>query len=221
MSLGKLCEAESPKSCSRSCCIISIFVNFKSMLTKKTFFMVLVLKMITITIRIVCFTTFNFFCLGTFSQENLCNPLFCPSAILFLFYRWRRFSFWKLQNNQVAKQRYGSGETMNCLLWLTWHNVMMWQWQDAWLICDIFQTFYIILMTRNIIATIMQNLNESNGSQAWDESLVFNNTVVFYTFYQHVRLLNDIQGNSLLPLSLLVTTCQVVILLLGRESFLK
>ena len=119
------------------------------MLTKNTFFMVLILKMITITIRIVCFTTFNFFCLGTFSQENLCNPLFCPSAILFLFYRWRRFSFWKLQNNQVTKNRLQGGE--NCLVWMTWHNVMMWQWQDAGLICDIFQTFYIILMPSSTV----------------------------------------------------------------------
>ena len=35
MSLGKLCEAESPKSRSRTCCFISIFVNFMLMLTKK------------------------------------------------------------------------------------------------------------------------------------------------------------------------------------------
>ena len=118
MSLGKLCEAESPKSCSRICSIISIFVIFKSMLTKKTFFMVLVLKMITITIRIVCFTTFNFFCLGTFSRENLCNPLFCPSAILFLFYRWRRFSFGNCKTTKSHNNDKG-GETMNCLVWMT------------------------------------------------------------------------------------------------------
>ena len=34
MSLGKLCEAESPKSCSRTSRIISIVLNFKTMLTK-------------------------------------------------------------------------------------------------------------------------------------------------------------------------------------------